>query len=310
MEFTGKAGERLDLFLKAELPEVSRSKIQAWIKGGDVLVNREVILKAKFVLGDGDNVFVKDAAMNVNGELESEDLDLEVLYEDESCLVIDKPEGVVVHPGNDGKHRSGTVVNKVLSRLDINGGDRPGIVHRLDKDTSGALIIAKTEDAYENLVGQFKKREVFKSYIALVDGKLNYESGVVDSPIGRSMKDRKQMAIMRTSDGGKEAKTRFRLLEEFVLPDSRIVSLVQVQILTGRTHQIRVHMEAIGHPVVGDMTYGARGINAYFKEEFDLDRQFLHAAVLGFKSPGTGKEVKIKAPLPEALNSILERLRD
>ncbi len=307
-KFTASLRERVDLFLVRELG-ISRAKVAGLIKGKGVFVDKKPV-KASYVLNEGEEVTVKDFDFSAPAVL-AEDFGFEIMYEDKACLVINKPAGVVVHAGNDGKHFSGTVVNAILGKIkkgEFVGSARPGIVHRLDKDTSGALLLAKTEKALADLAAQFKKRKVFKSYDAMVFGRMEHPVGMVDSPIGRSPADRKKMAILGADGGGKEAKSKYRVVKEFVIPDIGVVSLLQVQIMTGRTHQIRVHLAAIGHPVVGDEVYGSTNLNARFRAKFGLKRQFLHAGDLAFVSPETGEEVKIKVPMDGTLESITREL--
>ncbi len=296
-------GVRLDKFLASKLDDMSRAKIQLLIKNGDVLINN-VAVKPSYILKGGDTVYIKD--LKVNDEvLIEENLDLEILHEDEDCMVLNKPAGVVVHPGEGGRYLKGTVANAVKSKVDVGVGDdmRPGIVHRLDKDTSGALIVAKTKKGYDSLIKQFQERNVFKSYLVLVNGVLEHETGIIDSPIGRDLKQRKKMAI---SAGAKKAISKYSVIDSFTLGEKRTFSLLEVQIKTGRTHQIRVHMAAIGHPVVGDVVYGTKSVNRFFKDKYGLNRQFLHAQKLEFISGD--KKVKIKSPLAGDLQKILDNL--
>lgn len=305
-KFTADTSERLDLFLVRSL-KISRAKVGGLVKNGGVFVDGNVV-KAGFLLKGGEEIKVKEFDFSEQ-EVLAEEFGFEILYEDSACFVLNKPAGVVVHSGNDGKHFSGTVANALLSKIEAGefaGSARPGIVHRLDKDTSGALLVAKTRQAYENLVAQFKERTVFKSYTALVFGRMEHPTGLIDSPIGRSPSDRKKMAILVD---GKEAKSKYLVLKEFGVPEvGGFVSLLQVQIMTGRTHQIRVHLAAIGHPVVGDCVYGSSNLNGKFAARFGLKRQFLHAGDLRFVSPESGEEITIKAPLEGALEEIAREL--
>lgn len=235
--------------------------------------------------------------------------ELNILYEDSSCMVIDKPAGIVVHPGEDGKHAGETVSDAILPKIskELCKSDRPGIVHRLDKDTSGVLIVAKTLKGYENLVKQFKERQIHKIYLALVFGKLKYPEGIIDSPIGRNLNDRKKMWV-QSEEFGKEAKSRYKVIKEFNVVNGVMASLIEVKIETGRTHQIRVHMSAIGYPVIGDAVYGKKKINAIFTKKFGLSRQFLHAHEISFVSPKTKKTVSVRSELSDDLKEILEKL--
>ena len=305
VEIGTNVGLRLDKFLQLKFPDFSRSKLQAFIKDGSVRVNKEKKRNSYF-LSEGDVLEVKDFKVVEHTVLQKENFDLELIYEDDSCLVINKPFSVVVHPGEGDSHSTGTVVNKVLGKLhkDVLGGVRPGIVHRLDQDTSGLMVVAKTKSAYDDLVCQFKERSVKKSYITLVCGDINPNSGVINSPIGRNVRSRKEMAVVSSSQG-KEAVTEYHLKESFVLSEKKF-SLLDVELKTGRTHQIRVHMAAIGFPVVADKVYGNRSINKLFASEYGLSRQFLHASELSFVSPGTKKPVSLEIELPVDLNSVLK----
>lgn len=240
--------------------------------------------------------------------------ELKILYEDSSCMVIDKPAGIVVHAGEDGKYAGNTVsdailhkISKELCRKEFCGSGRVGIVHRLDKDTSGVLIIAKTLKGYEDLVKQFKERRIHKIYLALVFGKLKHLEGIIDSPIGRNLNDRKKMWV-QSEDFGRQAVSHYKVIKEFNVVNGVMASLIEVKIETGRTHQIRVHMSAIGYPVIGDATYGKKKINAIFAKKFGLNRQFLHAHEISFVSPKTKKTVSVRSDLSDDLNSVLEKL--
>lgn len=291
---------RLDKFLVLEKPELSRSKIQKMIKDGDVLVNGKTTKVGHF-LSKGDELEVITRKQE-SRKIQKEDIDLEILFEDKDYLVIDKPAGIVVHPSETG-YSKGTVANALLDKVDEGVGEefRPGIVHRLDKDTSGALIVAKTKEGYTHFVEQFKKRKVKKEYLALVKGILIHKEGIIDSPISRDVKSRKKMGLVSEKEG-KRAVSKYKVKEEF---DD--LSLVEVEIETGRTHQIRVHMSAIDHPVVCDNTYGIGSYNRRFKEKYGLRRQFLHAERLEFKDL-EGKKKKIVVDLPEELKNVLSKL--
>lgn len=230
-----------------------------------------------------------------------------ILYEDKDVLVVDKPYGMVVHPAPGDRRITGTLVNALLGKIKVGqfSGLRPGIVHRLDKDTSGALIVVKNKKAAENLMAQFKSRKVQKYYLAMVCGILKHPEGIIESPIARAYADRKKMRVAHEGDG-KMAVSVYKTLKTFKLEKGRyLFSLLEVQIKTGRTHQIRVHMSALGHSVVGDGVYGNRKMNRYFEEKFGLKRQFLHAQKLVFVSPATKKEVKATADLPADLQNVL-----
>lgn len=234
---------------------------------------------------------------------------IDVLYEDPSCFVINKPAGMAVHLAS-ASHKGATVVEEMREKItkDFKDKLRPGIVHRLDKDTSGALIIARNQAAVDDLVSQFKNRKVQKVYLALVFGVLQYPEGIIDSPISRSYRDRKKMALA-ADNVGKQAISKYKVLKQFKIDSKYNASLLEVQIMTGRTHQIRVHMASIGHSVIGDKLYGNKKINKFFENKFGLTRQFLHSQKIQFKSPNTGKSVKIEAPLPEDLETVLIKLQ-
>lgn len=295
---------RLDKYLAAKFPDYSRNQIQKFIKRGLVLMNNEKV-KAGYEVKESDKVLVKKIKQEKT-KLKSEKMDLKILYEDKSCMVIDKPAGVIVHPGSG--HSSGTIANAILKKIKgrVGSAIRPGIVHRLDKNTSGILIVAKTQKGYLNLIKQFEERSVEKTYLTLVSGELEHAEGIIEAPIGRSFQDRKKMSV-RLEGHGKNAVSSFKLLKSYQIGEA-VVNLLNVRIFTGRTHQIRVHMAAIGHPVVGDELYGKSGINKLFQKEFGLNRQFLHANTFKFVSPDTGKEVFIKSDLPKELDEITRRL--
>lgn len=229
---------------------------------------------------------------------------MRILYEDDNCLVVDKPANILVHPKEGQKDLKGTIITAFLDKIKQNDFDafRPGVVHRLDKDTSGVLLLAKNKSAYDDLVGQFKARTIKKSYLALVRGIMQHKEAVIDSPIGRSLRNRKKMALV-TLSLGKNAVSEYKVIKEF-----GNVSLLRVRIRTGRTHQIRVHMAGIGHPVVGDNIYGDKKFDKVFREKFDLERQFLHAEVIKFKLPGTKKTKTVSSKLPDDLETVLAKL--
>ncbi len=298
-------GVRLDKFLSDKLSDFSRSKIQGFVKSGDVLVNG-ARTKSSFVLSEGDEVDFSGSE-EIKVEIESEQIDLDILRETDSYMVINKPYGMVVHPSESG-HRSGTLVNAIYDKVDRDAGQpgREGIVHRLDKDTSGLMIIAKTNAAYLYFVELFKKRKVEKHYQALVFGSLEHKHGIVDSPIARDSSNRKRMAVTDSVDGRK-AVSEFRVIDEYEVDARLELTLLDVEIKTGRTHQIRVHMSSIGYPVVMDTVYGNTGQNRKFKEKFGLERQFLHAYKLKFVDP-SGEKISIQTKLPDDLVAVIEKL--
>ena len=288
-------GKRLDHFLQDSLEGHSRARLQVWIKEGRVLVDGRPG-KASRPLRAGECVEVSP------GELpplraEPEDLPVQILYEDESVIAIDKPAGLIVHAGA-GAH-SGTLVNRLVhhfrSLSGVGGELRPGIVHRLDKDTSGVLLVARTDAAHRALAAQFAGRTVEKIYLALVHGRLRLDSGRIEKPIARDPIRRTRMTARLGS--GRAALTEFRVLERFAK-----FNYLEVRIGTGRTHQIRVHLASEGHPVAGDRLYGA-------PKSDGAERMFLHAWRISFTSPASGARVKVESPLPEALTGWLRRLR-
>ncbi|MBI4276995.1 MAG: RluA family pseudouridine synthase [Armatimonadetes bacterium] len=288
-------GVRLDAYLAARLHTFSRSRLQALIAGGLVAVNGTVRRASRRVRpGDVISVTVPPPEPS---DLTPEPLALDVIYEDGDILVIHKPAGLTVHPG--AGRPGGTLVNAIIARnpdlRGVGGVLRPGIVHRLDKDTSGLLVVAKHDAALRALQAQIAARSVSRRYLALVHGTVAPEQGMVDAPIGRHPVHRKRRAVV---PGGRRAVTHYRVLERF-----GEYTLIEASLETGRTHQIRVHMAHIGHPVAGDPVYGWR------RNAVGLERQALHAYRLAFDHPGTGERVGFEAPLPEDLTAALERLR-
>jgi len=290
------SGQRLDRFLASVLSNLSRTSIQQLIIDGAILVNRKRS-KPGYVLRIGDQIIMGRVTPAIRSTTtKAQSLPLNIVYEDEDLLVLNKAAGVVVHPAPG--HADDTLVNALLARypeLQGVGKDmRPGIVHRLDKDTSGLLIIARNKRTLTALVEQMQRHEIVKRYLALVDGVVSLDKGSIDAPIGRDARHRQHMAI--TTRESREARTHFRVLQRFAHH-----TLLLLQLETGRTHQIRVHLKAIGHPVVGDPVYGSesqlRGLS--------LKRQFLHAYQLRFHHPTTGKLIELEAPLPEHLKNVL-----
>ena len=287
------AGERLDRFLAARLPDVSRSRVRALIDGGGVSVNgRPGRASTRVVPGDEVLAHVPPP---VASALVAEPIPLQVVYEDADLLVVDKPAGLVVHPAPG--HPGGTLVNALLAHTGdlagIGGELRPGIVHRLDKDTSGLMVVAKHDRAHRMLAQQLRERQMDKRYLALVDGAPPSDSGTVDAPVGRDPRRDRPMAIVAVGAGGRAATTRFRVVRRLGGH-----ALLECRPLTGRTHQIRVHLAAIGCPITGDRVYGRR------EPSVDVDRQFLHAARLTFRLP-SGPVATFEAPLPPELQIVL-----
>jgi 23S rRNA pseudouridine1911/1915/1917 synthase len=293
------AGKRLDSFLHERLPEFSRSRLQSWIKENRVLLNGAPV-RASYLLRGGESFAVEPAALPPL-KAEPEDLPLKILYEDVDVVVVDKPAGMVVHAG--AGHSRGTLVNALLHHMgplsSINGELRPGIVHRLDRETSGVLVVARTDKAHQALAKQFHDREVEKVYLALVHGGLRQAQGRITSPISRDPVRRTRMTARLPT--GRNALTEYRMIEGF-----ERLSYLEVRIGTGRTHQIRVHLSSLHHPIVGDRLYGAPaqipGLPA-------LRRFFLHAHRLCFRSPSTGERITIESPLPEELEIFLDAVR-
>ena len=286
---------RLDAYISSKKTNLSRTNIQRLIEEGNVLVNgQKKKISYKVQIGDNIEINIPEAKET---SIKAENIPVEVVYEDDDIIVVNKPKGMVVHPANGNP--DGTLVNAIMamckaSLSGIGGEIRPGIVHRLDKDTTELLIAAKNELAHINMTNQIKDRKVKKIYIALVKGNINENEATINMPIGRSTKDRKKMAVRKD---GKEAITHFKVLKRY-----KNYTLLEVKIDTGRTHQIRVHMAEIGHPVVGDMVY-SKG-----KNEFGVEGQMLHSKSLDFKHPITGKEMHLEARLPEYFEKVLEKL--
>jgi 23S rRNA pseudouridine1911/1915/1917 synthase len=293
-----EVGQRLDRYLTAFVPDVSRTAIQHMIIEGGVLVNGRSS-KAGYALRNGDTIRVYHMVLSAqSNHVKPQNSPLEIVYEDNDLLVINKAAGMVVHPAPG--HREDTLVNALVARYpqleEQKGGVRPGIVHRLDRDTSGLLIVAKNTHTQAALIEMMKQHTIVKRYLALVEGNISLDHGSIDAPIGRNPRNRQQMAI--TATGSREARTHFRVLERFARH-----TLLLLELETGRTHQIRVHLKAIGHPVVGDTVYGS----GRSKNEPALQRQFLHAYQLKFQHPTTGEVVELEAPLPEDLQIVLKQ---
>lgn len=288
-------GERLDKFI-ADNSDISRSYAAKLCEDGLVLCGEKQLLKKYKILG------TEEITINVpepeEHSIEPENIPLNIVYEDSDVIVVNKPQGLCVHPA-PGNER-GTLVNGLVYHCGdelsaINGVIRPGIVHRIDKDTSGLLIVAKNNEAHLKLSEQLKERKAMRKYVALVNGNIKEDSGTINKPIGRNPSDRKKMAVVF---GGREAVTHFNVLERFGQ-----YTLVECILETGRTHQIRVHMASIGHSIVGDPLYGIK------KEKFNLNGQLLHAKTIGFVHPRTGKMMKFTSDIPEYFENVLEKLR-
>jgi 23S rRNA pseudouridine1911/1915/1917 synthase len=297
-QFTYQVGleeddERLDKWMSLALPDLSRSYIQKCIKANEVLVNQQP-KKASYRLKVDDEI-VFSVPEAVEPAIEPENIPLSILYEDDDLLIVDKPKGMVVHPAPG--HYSGTLVNAVLyyckdNLSGINGVLRPGIVHRIDRDTTGSIVVCKNNQSHNCIAAQLKEHSITRKYRAIVHGVIEEEEGTVNAPIGRNTKDRKKMAV--DEKNGKPAITHYRVLKRF-----KEYTYIECQLETGRTHQIRVHMASIGHPLLGDEVYCSR------KSPYHLTGQTLHAYVIGLIHPSTGKYLEITAPLPEYFEHLL-----
>lgn len=285
---------RLDVYLSKMFEDKSRSYLQKLVENGNILVN-EKLKKANYKLKTNDEITIKMPELE---ELivEPEDIDINILYEDSDVIVVNKEQGMVVHPA-PGNY-SGTLVNALLYHCKdlsgINGVIRPGIVHRIDKDTSGVLVVAKNDNAHKKLAEQLKDHSMNREYIALVEGVIKEERGIVDKPIARHPKDRIKMAIV---DGGRRAVTHYEIIDRFEKN-----TLIKCKLETGRTHQIRVHMAHMGHPLVGDPVYG------YKKQKFNLEGQILHAKKLGFIHPTKNEYIEFESEIPGYFNEVLKKL--
>ena len=294
IEETTDEGIRIDKFLATALPEKSRSYYQKSIDSGFVLVNGKQV-KSKYQTKLGDEIYVSVEPVK-EIDIVPEDIPIDILYEDEDVIVVNKPKGMVVHPAPG--HYTGTLVNALMfhckdSLSGINGEIRPGIVHRIDMNTTGSLLVCKNDKAHNDIAAQIKVHSVNRIYKGIVIGNFKEETGTVDAPIGRNPKDRKKMAVV---NGGREAITHFTVLEQF-----KGYSYVQFKLETGRTHQIRVHMASIGHPLLGDDVYG--------KPVKGLEGQTLHAQTLGFIQPTSKEYVEVNAPLPAYFEELLDKYR-
>ena len=290
-----ESGKRLDAYITSIDSEITRTAAQRLIEQGNILVNGEK-KKTAYKVSNGDIITIeKEEPKEI--ELKAQNIPIDIVYEDDDIIVVNKPKGMVVHPANGNP--DGTLVNAIMaickdSLSGIGGEIRPGIVHRLDKDTSGLLIVAKNDKAHVNMSEQIKNHEVKKTYIALVRGVVKENEATIDMPIGRSTSDRKKMSVIKTV---RNAVTHIKVLKRY-----NKYTLLQVNIETGRTHQIRVHLSYIGYPIIGDCTY-SNG-----KNEFGVVGQCLHAKCLEFKHPITGAEMKLEAPLPKYFEEIIQKL--
>ena len=292
-----QAGERIDKFLTESCPDFSRSFLQKLLKSGLVDVNGKAV-KSSYRLSAGESVFF-EVPEAVEAEIKAENIPLDILYEDEDLILINKPKGMVVHPA--AGHYEGTLVNGLMYHCKdqlsgINGVMRPGIVHRIDMDTTGVLVVCKNDFSHNSIAEQLKVHSITRKYYAIVYGNIKEDEGTVHAPIGRHPTDRKKMSI--NSKNGRDAITHYRVLERFGQ-----YTYIECQLETGRTHQIRVHMTSLGHPLLGDEVYGPS------KQPFHLQGQTLHAGVLGFIHPRTGNYMEFQAPLPEYFDELLRKLR-
>lgn len=290
--------ERIDKFLTDFLPDLSRSHIQRLIKDGHVTVNEKCV-KVNYKVGKEEVVKVIIPEPETLPEIVPEEIPLDILYEDDDILVVNKPKGMVVHPAPG--HYTGTLVNAVMYHCQdnlsgINGVLRPGIVHRIDMDTTGSLLVCKNDQAHHILAEQLKEHSITRKYHAIVHGNLKEDSGTINAPIGRHPTDRKKMSVH--SSNGRRAVTHYRILERF-----GNYTYIECALETGRTHQIRVHMASIGHPILGDSVYGPA------KCPFHLQGQTLHAKILGINHPKTGEYMEFDAPLPDYFQKLLQKLR-
>ncbi|GAB0281879.1 RluA family pseudouridine synthase [Staphylococcus pseudintermedius] len=286
--------QRIDKILPEFNSEWSRSQLQEWIKEGLIEVNGKAV-KSNYKLKLGDRIEITEKEV-VEADIQAENLNLDIYYEDDDVAIVYKPKGMVVHPSPG--HYTGTLVNGLMYQIKnlsgINGEIRPGIVHRIDKDTSGLLMVAKNDVAHRSLVEQLMAKTVKRKYIALVHGHIPHEFGTIDAPIGRNKNDRQSMAVV---DDGKEAVTHFNVIETF-----KNYTLVECELEPGRTHQIRVHMKYIGYPLVGDPKYGP-------KKTLEIGGQALHAGLIGFEHPKTGEYIERFAPLPAEFEAVIEQVR-
>lgn len=292
----GRSGERIDKFLATELPDMSRSYIQKLIKDGSVFVNGKSV-KSNYKLSHLEEIKLEEPVLE-EPDIVAENIPLDILYEDNDLLIVNKPKGMVVHPAPG--HYTGTLVNAVMYHCKdhlsgINGVMRPGIVHRIDQNTTGSLIVCKNDFAHNHVAAQLKEHSICRIYHAIVHGNLKEDQGTINAPIGRHPTDRKKMSVH--TKNGKEAITHYEVLERF-----GNYTYIQCKLETGRTHQIRVHMSSISHPILGDDVYGPA------RCPFHLQGQTLHAKTIGIVHPRTGQYLEVEAPLPEYFNKLLNKL--
>ena len=293
-----KAGERIDKFLSEALPDLSRSYIQKLIKEEQVTVNQKAV-KANYKLNAGDELKLEEPELK-EPDIVPEDIPLDILYEDSDLLIVNKPKGMVVHPS--AGHYSGTLVNALMHYCKndlsgINGVMRPGIVHRIDMDTTGSLLVCKNDFTHNDIADQLKVHSITRVYHAIVHGVVKEDKGTIDAPIGRHPVDRKKMSINHKN--GKEAITHYKVLQRF-----QNYTYIECRLETGRTHQIRVHMASIGHPLLGDVVYGPA------KAPAKLQGQTLHAKIIGINHPRTSEYLEVDAPLPEYFLNLLKKLEN
>ena len=313
-----QAGWRLDRFLASALGDISRSRLQQLIESGAVSHTRKTIRDGNFRVKPGE-AYTVDVPPPAPAVPQGQDIPLEIVYEDKDLIVIEKPAGLVVHPA--AGNPDGTLVNALIAHCGaslsgVGGVARPGIVHRLDKDTSGLLVAAKTQRAMGSLAKQFANHTIERAYHAVVWGAPRAGEGVVEGQIGRNPFDRKRMAVLR--GGGKEARTRYRLIEKFGDPEKPFASLIECRLETGRTHQIRVHLTHLGHPLIGDPSYGksrqaprpkTTAQEVAYAAASNFPRQALHAYVLGFQHPTLHKTMRFESPWPADLAGLISALR-
>lgn len=296
------ASNRLDIYV-AQKTGITRSQVQKLLREGDILVNN-AFQSQSYKVRTNDIITIRKPVKEIEG-LAPEPFPIKIFYMDDYLVVVDKPPDMVVYPC--AGHRGGTLLNAVYSitgkLASIGGALRNGIVHRLDKDTSGVMVVALDDNAYYGLVEQFKKREIKRQYIALIYGSIKHESGTIISSIGRSLSDRKKMSTKSTT--GKEAITSWKVIERF-----RHTTLIEAVLGTGRTHQIRVHLASIGHPVMGDRLYGKKTLLVIGKEKITFPRQMLHASKLGFKHPATHNYLEFSSPLPDDMSYCISKVKN